>query len=70
MKIALYQSQREIHTARAAPRGISLKSHPTDYHQKLTNRGRRCLIRLYQAADHISMPITTDIDLKKLFLIF
>ena len=38
MKIALYQSQREIHTvdARAAPGDLGLKSHPKDYQQKLT----------------------------------
>ena len=40
LKIALYQSQREIHTvaARAAPGGLGLKSHPKDYQQKLTNQ--------------------------------
>ena len=38
MKIALYQSQREIHTvaARAAPGDLDLKSHPKDHQQKLT----------------------------------
>ena len=38
MKIALYKSQREIHTvdARAAPGDLGLKSHPKDYQQKLT----------------------------------
>ena len=38
MKIALYQSQREIHTvaARAAPGDLGSKSHPKDYQQKLT----------------------------------
>ena len=40
MKIALYQSQREIHTVaeRAAPRNLGLKSHPKDYQQKLLLR--------------------------------
>ena len=39
MKIALYQSQREIHTVatRAAPGDLGLKSHPKDYQQKLTH---------------------------------
>ena len=38
LKIALYQSQREIHTvaARAAPGGLGLKSHPKDYQPKTT----------------------------------
>ena len=38
MKIALYQSQREIHTvaAKAAPGDLGLKSHVKDYQQKLT----------------------------------
>ena len=36
LTIALYQSQREIHTARAAPGDLSLKFHPKDYQQKLT----------------------------------
>ena len=38
MKIALHQSQKEIHTvaARATPGDLSLKSHPKDYQQKLT----------------------------------
>ena len=37
MKIALYQSQREIDTvaARAAPGDLGLKSHPKNYQQKL-----------------------------------
>ena len=37
LKIALYKSQREIHTvaARAAPGDLGLKSHPKDYQQKL-----------------------------------
>ena len=40
MNIALYQSQREIHTvaARAAPMDLGLKSHPKDYQQKLTHQ--------------------------------
>ena len=35
VKIALYQSQREIHTvaARAAPEDLGLKSHPEDCQQ-------------------------------------
>ena len=39
IKIAFYQSQREISTvaSREAPRGLGLKSNPKDYHQKLTN---------------------------------
>ena len=38
MKIELNKSQRDIHTvaSREAPRGLGLKSHPKDYHQKLT----------------------------------
>ena len=37
MKIALYQSQKEIHTvaARAEPGDLGLKSHPKDYQQKM-----------------------------------
>ena len=36
MKIALYQSQREIHTVatRTAPGDLGLKFHPKDYQQK------------------------------------
>ena len=59
--ILLPQEQRQ---------GLSLKSHPKDYNQKLTYwyghtnpssvRGRHCLNRLYQAVDYISMPIATD----------
>ena len=38
LKIALYQSQREIHTVatRVAPGDLGLKSHPKDYQQKFT----------------------------------
>ena len=38
LKIALYQSQREIHTVAtgAVPGYLGLKSHPKDYQQKLT----------------------------------
>ena len=38
LKIAQYWSQREIHTvaSREAPMGHGLKSHPKDYHEKLT----------------------------------
>ena len=39
VKIAQYQSQREIQTfiARAAPEDFGLKFHPKEYQQKLTN---------------------------------
>ena len=71
MKIALYQSQREIHTviARAAPGDYGLKSNPKDYQQKWTYlyghptkyKGQCCLPQVYQAGDRSSMTITTDL---------
>ena len=61
----------EIHCChKSSASGTSVKKfHPKDYQQKLiilivthpsTNRGRCCLIPLYQAVDCSNIPITTD----------
>ena len=69
MKIALYQSQKEIHTVAARPAlwgpqfKVSSEGLTTEIDTVThsgTNRGRCCLTQVYQAVDLSSMPITTD----------
>ena len=71
LKIALYQSQRLIHTvaARAAPwafglslirRTINRNWHTNTVTHPSTNRSRYCLTQAHQAVGCSSMPRTTD----------